>query len=139
MDSTGNCSTSATGGEPLAQPPDTAHTQASSALDGTPSIRYLSEHGMHIPDDQKERILILYGSWTFDDFDGYGFNMGMGATYPTCFQTMMYYMNETEGDLSDQFNKLAWLPEPTHTLYCDMFNIVQSAVRSRIGERVWYP
>lgn len=105
-----------------------------------PSVKALHDRGLlYIPDDQKKRILRMYGNATLLDFDQtFGLNKCMGERYPTSFQTMMYYMNELEGDLSDQFDKLTHVGSPYKVFMRDMFNIVQSAVRSRIGEREWY-
>ena len=89
---------------------------------------------LYIPEKHKDRILRLYGGWKLTDFDDVlGFNGKMGSVYETGYQTMMFYMNETKGDMADQAAKLNDNP-PLH----DAFNIVQSAVRSRIGETKWY-
>ena len=105
-----------------------------------PSVHELYDTGLlYIPDNEKNRILRMYGNQTLLDFDKvYGLNQCMGERYPTSFQTMMYYMNILEGDLSDQFDKFIHVGSPYRVLLRDMFNIVQSAVRSRIGEKEWY-
>lgn len=87
--------------------------------------------GLFVPNEQRDRIRRLYGSMTFDE--EFGFNDKMGAFFPTCFQTMMYCMNVTDGAIADQFDKLNW-----STIMQDMFNLVQSAVRTPLGEQVWY-
>jgi hypothetical protein len=89
---------------------------------------------LYVPEEHKERIRRIYGGMTFGDFDElFDFNAKIGAPYSSCFKSMMYWMNEVEGDLHDQHAKLA------HSRpLSDVFNIVQSAVRSRIGEKVWY-
>lgn len=94
---------------------------------------------LYVPENEKERILRLYGNWTMDDLDKYyQFNQAIGSTYNSSFQTMMYYMNilaEEEDDelvlIQDQYDKLE------KEILKDSFNIVQSAVRSRVGEKFW--
>tara|TARA_Y100001980_G_C14248378_1_gene94384 strand:- start:55 stop:498 length:444 start_codon:yes stop_codon:yes gene_type:complete len=89
---------------------------------------------LYVPGHQRARILRLYGGHTFLDFDElYDFNRKIGAPYDNCFASMMYWMNKTQGILRDQFQKLAH-----DALLSDLFNIVQSAVRARVGECVWY-
>ena len=89
---------------------------------------------LYVPEEHKERIRRIYGGMTFGDFDElFDFNAKIGAPYPSCFKSMMYWLNEVEGDLHDQHAKLAH-----NRPLSDVFNIVQSAVRSRIGEKVWY-
>ena len=89
---------------------------------------------LYIPEKHKDRILRLYGGWKLTDFDDvFGFNSKMGSVYETGYQTMMFYMNETKGHMADQAAKLNDNP----SLH-DAFNIMQSAVRSRIGETEWY-
>ena len=93
---------------------------------------------LYIPENEKERILRLYGNWTMDDLDKYyQFNKAIGSTYNSSFQTMMYFMNimaEEDDELvliQDQYDKLE------NEILKDSFNIVQSAVRSRVGEKFW--
>jgi hypothetical protein len=90
---------------------------------------------LYVPPGHKGRVLRLFGGHTMDDFDKlYGFNEKIGAPYPKCFNSMMYYMNQTSlGELRDQWSKLSH-----DALLSDLFNIVQSAVRSRAGEEVWF-
>ena len=89
---------------------------------------------LYIPEKHRDRILRLYGGWKLTDFDDvFGFNSKIGAVYETGLQTMMFYMNETNGHLADQAAKLNENP----SLH-DAFNIIQSAVRSRINEAEWY-
>jgi len=105
----------------------------------TPTISEMMATGLFVPNEQRDRIRRLYGSMTFDDFDKeFGFNDKMGAFFPTCFQTMMYCMNVTDGAIADQFDKLNWSSDIGKTVMQDMFNLVQSAVRTLLGEQVWY-
>ena len=70
------------------------------------------------------------------DFDElYGFNVKIGSpySYTNCYKSMMYYLNLTSGKLRDQWEKVR-----TERVISDVFNIVQSAVRSRVGECVFY-
>lgn len=100
-----------------------------------------SEEGkpnLYVPENEKERILRLYGNWTINDLDKYyNFNESIGSQYKTSFQTMMFYMNQIaeEDDelfeIQEQYNKL------DKQILKDSFNIVQSAVRSRVGEKYW--
>lgn len=89
---------------------------------------------LYVPPEHKGRVLRLFGGHTMDDFDKlYGFNEKIGAPFPKCFNSMMYYMNNTSlGELRDQWSKLSH-----DALLSDLFNIVQSAVRSRAGEKIW--
>ena len=96
------------------------------------------EPSLYVPEKEKERILCLYGNWTINDLDKYyNFNESIGSRYKTSFQTMMFYMNQLaeEDDelfeIQDQYNKLE------KDILKDSFNIVQSAVRSRVGEQFW--
>ena len=83
---------------------------------------------------RRDRMLRLYGGFTMLDFDElYATNTKIGAPYDNCFQSMMYYMNATNGHLRDQWAKVS--DDPVLT---DVFNLIQSAVRSRVGETVWY-
>tara|TARA_B100000927_G_C16248187_1_gene382334 strand:- start:23 stop:373 length:351 start_codon:yes stop_codon:yes gene_type:complete len=93
---------------------------------------------LYVPKNEKERILRLYGNWTLDDLDEYyNFNEAIGSYYNTSFQTMMFFMNQLaeEDDelfeIQEQYNKL------DKQILKDSFNIVQSAVRSRVGEEFW--
>ena len=90
---------------------------------------------LYIPTDEKARILRLWGGFTMCDFDKFfKINLKFGTdSNINCYQCMMVRMNETEGRLRDQYEKL--LGEDS---LADIFNILQSAVRSRIGEKVWY-
>ena len=89
---------------------------------------------LYVPAEYKDRILRLYGGFTMLDFDElYDMNTKIGAQYHTCFNTMMFWMNETEGSLRDQ-----WCKVSHDKVLTDVFNLVQSAVRSRVGECVWY-
>ena len=45
----------------------------------------------------------------------------------------MFWMNETSGQMRDQWAKVS-----DDVILKDVFNLIQSAVRSRIGETVWY-
>ena len=93
---------------------------------------------LYIPENEKERIIRLYGNWTINDLDKYyNFNEAIGSYYKTSFQTMMYFMNQLaeEDDeyteIQEQYNKL------DKQILKDSFNIVQSVVRSRVGEQFW--
>ena len=89
---------------------------------------------LYVPAKRRDRMLRLYGGFTMLDFDElYATNTKIGAPYDNCFQSMMYYMNATNGHLRDQWAKVS--DDPVLT---DVFNLIQSAVRSRVGETVWY-
>ncbi len=89
---------------------------------------------LYVPAEHKDRILRLYGGFTMLDFDElHDMNAKIGAKYQTCFHTMMFWMNETKGCLRDE-----WCKVSHDKLLTDVFNLVQSAVRSRVGECVWY-
>ena len=89
---------------------------------------------LYVPVKHKERILRLYGGWTMLDFDEYfHMNTKIAGQHPNCFNSMMHWMNLTEGDLRDQWSNVS-----ENKVLSDVFNLVQSAVRSRVGECVWY-
>ena len=90
---------------------------------------------LYVPEKHRERILRMYGGWTVRDFDHmFGFNAKIGSPYNTSFQSMMYFMNATGGrGMRDQWQKVAHDPRLS-----DAFNLVQSMVRSRVGEEAWY-
>lgn len=89
---------------------------------------------LYVPGKHRERILRLYGGHTIMDFDElYQFNVKIGQPYPNCYASMMYYLNETGGYMQDQWEKLS-----EERVLGDVFNLVQSAVRARVGECVWY-
>ena len=98
----------------------------------------MTDHGSHpvlyVPYAHKGRIMRLYGGHTMLDFDElYEFNTKIGSYYPNCYQSMMFWLNETRGELRDQWEKVS-----SDRILKDVFNMVQSAVRSRIGGCVWY-
>lgn len=100
-------------------------------------VKELAEAGaLWIPPEHKDRILRLYGELTFGDFDQppYEMNKKTGSKFRTCFQTMMHWMNQTGGALQDQYDKLTGDEDYMR----DVFNIVQSTVRTRLSEHVWY-
>ena len=99
-------------------------------------VRELVEGGaLWIPAEHRKRILELYRGFTFSDFDQvFDMNRKIGAKGRTCFHTMMYWMNQTEGRTQDQYDKLTG-DEPYMR---DVFNILQSAVRTRLSEHVWH-
>lgn len=87
-----------------------------------------------VPSKHYQRILRLHGGHTMLDFDElYEFNVNIGSPYPNCYNSMMYYLNLLGGELRDQWEKVK-----TERVLSDVFNIVQSAVRARVGECVWY-
>jgi len=89
---------------------------------------------LFVPSKHYKRIFRLYGGHTMLDFDElYKFNVKIGSPYPNCYKSMMYYMNLLQGDLRDQWEKVR-----TERVLSDIFNVVQSAVRARVGECVWY-
>ena len=99
-----------------------------------------------VPPEQKKRIIRLYGNQMLEDFDNeWKFNVKIGQPYPTGFQSMMYYMNtfaeedDPEVLMRDQFDKLRQGGDDISSrIMKDMFNIVQSCVRTRFSEEVWY-
>ena len=93
-----------------------------------------NKYGLFIPEEQRDAIVSTYAESTMREFDTVdGLNEKIGGMFDTCFQSMMYWMNETDGNLSNQMEKLKRYPK-LH----DQCNLVQSAVRSRRGEEVWY-
>ena len=93
-----------------------------------------NKYGLFIPKEQRDAIVSTYAGYTMRDLDTlHGVNAKIGGMFDNCFQSMMHWMNETDGNLSDQMEKLKRDPE-LH----DQCNLVQSAVRSRRGEEVWY-
>ena len=110
------------------------------------TVEHLVNHGcLYIPVEKKDYILKVYGRQTLHDFDTlWGFNEKMGNLYPTGFQTMIYSMNEFAKDedsfeqhMQDQFKKLQGTGIAARQLR-DMFNIIQSCIRTRLNEKVWY-
>ena len=104
------------------------------------SVRELIEKNvLWVPTDHKDTLLRIWGGQTFKDFDNYwGFKDIISGPYETSFQNMMHYMNicdeedDPEALMSYQFEKL----KSQHVK--DMFNLVQSCIRTRVGEHVWY-
>ena len=90
---------------------------------------------LYVPDNKRKRILQLWGGFTMTDFDNlFHVNIKFGGkTDDNCYQIMMSMMNRTKGELRDEYIKLY-----DQKGLADIFNIIQSAVRSRIGEKVWY-
>ena len=109
------------------------------------TVELLVEEGcIYIPAERKDYILKVYGRQTLEDFDKlWNLNEKLGKIYPTSFQTVMYYMNTMAEDdsfeeqMQDQFNKLRGSDIATRQLR-DMFNIIQSCIRTRLNECVWY-
>ena len=94
--------------------------------------------GLYIPEKHKARILDRYGKLIISEFDRlFDINTKIGGQgsfgYGTCLQTMQAAMNLTNGDMQDQMDKVRHDP-----FLFDALNILQSMVRSRIGEEVWY-
>jgi len=93
-----------------------------------------NKYGLFIPEAQRDAIVRTYAGYTMRELDTiHGVNAKIGGMFDNCFQSMMHWMNETDGNLSDQMETLSFWPE-LH----DQCNLVQSAVRSRRGEEVWY-
>ena len=89
---------------------------------------------LFVPAYERTRILRLYSEWCLEDFDiNYNLNRELGAVYPTSFDTVRFYMNmRNERELIQlHYNRLG------RQGLKDGFNLVQSAVRSRLGERFW--
>ena len=109
------------------------------------TVELLVEEGcIYIPVERKDYKLKVYGRQTLEDFDKlWNLNEKLGKIYPTSFQTVMYYMNTMAEDdsfeeqMQDQFNKLRGSDIATRQLR-DMFNIIQSCIRTRLNECVWY-
>ena len=90
---------------------------------------------LFVPAYDRTRILRLYGEWSIQDFDdNYNLNRELGGVYPTSFDTMMHYMNIFEPN--EPYLQVHYQTLGRQGLK-DGFNIVQSAVRSRVGERFW--
>jgi predicted nuclease of restriction endonuclease-like (RecB) superfamily len=95
-----------------------------------PTVRDFVERGqLFVPEADKPRILDVYGERSLTSF--HDFNIKMGSKYDDPVNTMTHWMNVTEGHLQDQFDKLSGE-------LADIFNILQSFIRTRIGEEVWY-
>ena len=89
---------------------------------------------LYVPAAHVDRIVRLYGGFTMLDFDEvFKMNIKIGQPYDNCFNSMVYYMNVTGGDMRDQWEKVSH-----EKSLADVFNLVQSTVRSRVGECVWY-
>ena len=87
-----------------------------------------------VPAKHKDRIFRLYGTLTMRDFDKmYGMNAKLGKKYGDCFHATTYWMDVTDGRVRDQWDKVSG-----DKVLSDLFNLVQSAVRSRVGECEWY-
>lgn len=88
---------------------------------------------LYVPAAHKQRVLRLYGEWTFNDFDTqYRLNHRLGNIYPTSFDTLRHYMNLID---NPEYLQMHYDTLPTHLQ--DSFNLVQSAVGSRVGETFW--
>lgn len=101
-------------------------------------MKFEDMSGLYISDTQKTRILERYGKLTISDLDRlFDINTKIGGKgcfgYDNCLSTMMAAMNLTNGDMQDQMDKVRLDP-----FLFDILNILQSMVRSRIGEEVWY-
>ena len=95
-----------------------------------PTVRHFVERGeLFVPEAHRARILDDYGQRSLASF--HEFNIKMGSKYDDPVSTMTHWMNVTEGHLQDQFDKLSGE-------LADIFNILQSFIRTRIGEEVWY-
>ena len=90
---------------------------------------------LYVPKSEKIRILRLYGEWCIEDFDkNYNLNRELGGVYPTSFDTMLHYMNMFEPN--EPYLQVHYQTLGRQGLK-DGFNLVQSAVRSRFGEKFW--
>lgn len=102
-----------------------------------PMHLFIKNGALYVPEDKREDILRLYGGHTILDLDTL---FQFGEKIPgekisgsnDCFSRMIVCMNKTDGDMRDQWEKL---PEGYMR---DVFNILQSLVRTRLGEQVWY-
>jgi len=110
-----------------------------------PISKLVAAGALWVPPKQKERLLRVYGSQGFLDFDKeWGFNDKIGAPYPTSFQSMIYFMNilaeedDPEAQMQDQFDKFRYGDSISSRIMMDVFNLLQSCVRTRLGEHVWY-
>ena len=91
---------------------------------------------LYVAEPDRDRIRTQYGRLKFVDFDTLlDFNTKIAGKHDNCFSSMLYWMNECDGHLRDQWQKLYGFP-----VLSDVFNILQSAVRLSAGvdERVWY-
>ena len=83
--------------------------------------------GTYIPEEIKVSVLEDYGMFTMNDFDKYfQLNNVIGYPYDNCYASIM----SLKGSARAYFACLS--PELKV-----MFNIVHSAIRSPLGERVW--
>lgn len=91
---------------------------------------------LYVAEAQRDRIRAQYGRLKPADFDTLlKFNTKIAGRYDNCFDSMMHWMNECDGRLRDQWQKLHGFP-----VLSDVFNILQSGVRLSAGvdEQVWY-
>mgnify|MGYP004121332017 CR=1 FL=1 len=101
-------------------------------------MKFEDMNGLYISETQKTRILERYGKLTISDLDRlFDINTKIGGEgvfgHDNCLSTMMAAMNLTNGHMQDQMDKVRHDP-----FLFDILNILQSMVRSRIGEEVWY-
>jgi len=110
------------------------------------TVEHLVNEGcIYIPVEKKDYILKVYGRQTPEDFDKlWNFNEKIGKMYPTSFQTMIFCMNQMAEDedsfeqqMQDQYDKLRGSDIATRQ-FRDMFNIIQSCIRTRLNECAWY-
>lgn len=88
----------------------------------------LVNKGMYIPPDVKEQVLKDFGMFTMNDFDKYFYlNDALGRPYDNCYASIMSIK-----PLAKAYFKCL---DPDMQI---MFNLVQSAIRSPLGEKVWF-
>ena len=91
---------------------------------------------LYVPQRERTRILRLYGEWNIEDLDrNHNLNRELGGVFPTSFETMMHYMNMLQPN--ERYHLQVHYHKMGRQGLKDSFNIVQSAVRSRVGEEFW--
>lgn len=84
--------------------------------------------GTFIPTEIRESVLEDYGMFTMNDFDKYfNLNRVIGFQYDNCYASIMSLKGSARRYHSCLDRDLK-----------TMFNIVHSAIRSPLGEKVWF-
>ena len=97
---------------------------------------------LFVPPEIKIKIKTLYGHMNFSQFDtvlqfnerGLTLHKAPISSYASFWEAM----NMTNGDLQDQFDKLKIDNRSGLSQVLDLFNLMQSSIRTPLGEYVWY-
>lgn len=95
------------------------------------SVKHLT---FFVPDEEKSRIMEIYGDMTFADFDAQGFNDAIGKLYPGAKLASSYmsiYSWVRKYEPRELYDKLG-------DEWSDMFNIVHSEIQTSKGQQIWY-